>query len=63
MKRLNASGLALMRIRVKLFYQNVVVGSKTYWSIFGRTFGNNFSWRSFGWRNWFFFNFHFKLFF
>jgi hypothetical protein len=48
-----------MRRRVKLFYQNIAVGSKTYWSTFRRTFGNNFSWRSFRWRNWSLFHFFF----
>jgi hypothetical protein len=30
MNLVNASRLALMRRRVRLFYQNVAVGSKTY---------------------------------
>jgi hypothetical protein len=59
----NAPGLALMRMRVKLFYQNVAVGSKTYWSTFRRTFRDTFSWRCFGLRNWFLFHFHFNFFF
>jgi hypothetical protein len=58
---LNALGLALMRRRVRLFYHNIAVGSKIYWSTFGRTFRNTFGWRSFRLRNWF--HFHFKLFF
>jgi hypothetical protein len=52
-----------MRRRIRLFYRNVAIGSKTYRSTFRRTFGKNFSWRSFGWGNWFLFHFHFKLFF
>jgi hypothetical protein len=52
-----------MRRRVRLFYQNVAVGSKTYWSTFGRTFWHTFSWRSFSLRNWLLFHSHFKLFF
>jgi hypothetical protein len=59
---LNAPGLALMRRRVRLFYQNIAVDSKTYWSTFRRTFRNTY-WRSFRSRNWFHFHFHFNLFF
>jgi hypothetical protein len=59
----NAPGLAMMMRRVELFYQNVVVGSKTYWSTFVRTFRHTFNWRSFRLRKWLLFHFHFKLFF
>jgi hypothetical protein len=48
-----------MRWRVKLFYQDITVGSKPYW----RTFRNNFSGRSFRFRNWFLLHFHFNFLF
>jgi hypothetical protein len=59
----NAPGLALMRRRVRLFYQNIAIGSKSYWRTFWRTFRDHLSWRSFRWRNRFPFHFYFKFFF
>jgi hypothetical protein len=59
----NAPGLALMRRRVRLFYHNVAIGSKTHWSTFGATFRNNLSWRSFELRNYFLLHFYFNFFF
>jgi hypothetical protein len=42
----NTPALALMR-RVRLFYQNIAVSSKSHWSTFRRTLRRNFRWRSF----------------
>jgi hypothetical protein len=60
---LNALWIALMRRRVRLFYQNIEVYSKTQWSAFRRIRRRTFRWRSFRLRNWFLFHFHFNFFF
>jgi hypothetical protein len=59
----NATGLALMRRRVRLFYYDIAVSSKSYRGTFWRTFRDNFSWRSFRCRSRLLFHFHFKFFF
>jgi hypothetical protein len=59
----NAPGLALVRRRVRLFYQDIAVSSKSKWGTFRRTFGETFSWRDFRLRSWLRFHFHFNFFF
>jgi hypothetical protein len=59
----NAPGLALVRRRVGLFYQDIAVSSKSKWDTLWRTFSDNLSWRSFRWRNRLPFYFNFKFFF
>jgi hypothetical protein len=59
----NAPGLALVRRRVGLFYEDIAVSSKSKWDTLRGTFSDSLSWRSFGWRNRLSFHFHFKFFF
>ena len=55
----NAPELALVRRRVRLFYKDIAVSSKSKWDTFWRTFSDNLSEMSFRWRNRLSFHFHF----